>query len=249
MGLIRDLSTHLLDGKAAGYHPFSPPRGIYEVGTRSSGGMLRAMVSKLHALARVAGSLLLSVGSFTIASCGSETPRGAAASLEAPTAEAKLPTTSASAEAAASTLVSRSASATPPLQVAESAPTGPSPTLLDSPERPRSKSGIPAVVVHEPTVGPAYAPELISRVIAPAKRALLRCSERHASDPASSAGTLRFTIGADGAVKKAEFVRSDIPLKPDARQECILGVVRGLAFPAPNGGSITVTYPIAADPT
>jgi hypothetical protein len=111
-----------------------------------------------------------------------------------------------------------------------------------------AKGGVPRVVVKEPTVGPSYAPENITRAIAQVRRRIGRCAELHAEDPPSEPATLRFTIAPDGAVKGAAFVRDDRPVAPDARQACLLGVVESLSFPAPSGGSIVVTYPLNVDP-
>ena len=106
--------------------------------------------------------------------------------------------------------------------------------------------GIPTVTLSPPTVGPAYAPELVTRVLRLAKKDLQRCGEL-ASDKSKPIATLRFAIGADGKVDKADFVRDGAPVSPDAVQDCILGVIRSLSFPARSGGTLIVSYPFNVD--
>ncbi len=55
--------------------------------------------------------------------------------------------------------------------------------------------------------------------------------------------TTRFVIGRDGAVSNAGDGGSDLP---DPRVvSCVVKAFYGLSFPQPEGGIVTVTYPIA----
>ncbi|NUP05336.1 MAG: AgmX/PglI C-terminal domain-containing protein [Polyangiaceae bacterium] len=118
-----------------------------------------------------------------------------------------------------------------------------------APEKSAAPGAIPKVRVQEPTVGPAYGPEIIQRVIRSSLKKANRCLERFADAPASKPAVLRFVIQGDGSVKQVEYLQNGKPIKPDERQSCLLGVFKGMTFPAPPGGSsITVTYPLNVDP-
>jgi ankyrin repeat protein len=54
--------------------------------------------------------------------------------------------------------------------------------------------------------------------------------------------TLRFVIGKDGSVTKAKNVDVDLSARRETI-ECAVQAVRGLTFPKPNGGPVTVVYP------
>jgi TonB family protein len=54
--------------------------------------------------------------------------------------------------------------------------------------------------------------------------------------------TLRFTIAPDGSVREARALDSDVP---DAMLgACVVRQVRTVRLPAPEGGAVTVVYPI-----
>jgi hypothetical protein len=54
--------------------------------------------------------------------------------------------------------------------------------------------------------------------------------------------TARFVIGRDGAVSNAMNGGGDLP--DAAVTSCVISAFYGLSFPAPDGGIVTVTYPI-----
>ena len=58
--------------------------------------------------------------------------------------------------------------------------------------------------------------------------------------------TTRFVIGHDGAVSSAANGGSTLP--DPAVVSCVVTTFYGLAFPHPEGGIVTVTYPIAFSP-
>jgi hypothetical protein len=57
---------------------------------------------------------------------------------------------------------------------------------------------------------------------------------------------VRFVIGRDGAVSSVSNGNSDLP---DARAvQCVVQAYYGLSFPQPEGGIVTVVYPIMFAP-
>lgn len=53
---------------------------------------------------------------------------------------------------------------------------------------------------------------------------------------------VKFTVGVDGKVQAASIASS--ALENPSIEECLLGEIKGLSFPAPRGGgSVDVTYP------
>jgi hypothetical protein len=59
--------------------------------------------------------------------------------------------------------------------------------------------------------------------------------------------TVRFVIGSDGSVKTTSDGGSDLP-DPDVIQ-CVFDAFRALKFPKPEGGIVTVVYPIQLAPS
>ena len=58
--------------------------------------------------------------------------------------------------------------------------------------------------------------------------------------------TTRFVIGRDGAVSNVANGGSDLPNASVV--SCVTRAFYGLSFPQPEGGIVTVTYPIAFSP-
>jgi len=90
--------------------------------------------------------------------------------------------------------------------------------------------------------------DAIRKVIVEHITAIRHCyNEGLASDP-ELAGKLvtRFTISTSGAVSHAEIRASTLPAP--AVEACIVGVLEGLVFPAPTGGSVEVDYPFELAP-
>jgi hypothetical protein len=58
--------------------------------------------------------------------------------------------------------------------------------------------------------------------------------------------TARFVIGRDGGVSNVGNGGSDLP--DSGVVSCVIGAFYGLSFPAPEGGIVTVSYPIAFSP-
>jgi hypothetical protein len=58
--------------------------------------------------------------------------------------------------------------------------------------------------------------------------------------------TARFVIGRDGSVTVSQDGGSDMP--DQSVTQCVVRAYQGLSFPAPEGGIVTVTYPILFQP-
>jgi hypothetical protein len=56
----------------------------------------------------------------------------------------------------------------------------------------------------------------------------------------------RFVIGRDGSVSNASNGGSDLP--DSAVVSCVVSAFYGLSFPQPEGGIVTVVYPIMLSP-
>lgn len=107
--------------------------------------------------------------------------------------------------------------------------------------RSRSRE-VPRIEVREPTVGPAYPPENIRRVVRRHVAAVRACYARGARD-AASPRILSFTIGADGAVIDVRI--ADEPAGESPVVACLRAEIATWRFPAPpGGGTVRVRYPL-----
>jgi TonB family protein len=91
-------------------------------------------------------------------------------------------------------------------------------------------------------------PEEIRAVVAEKKGLIKACYERGLARDLSLEGTVvaKFVIGEDGAVSSAEEGESTLP--DDDVRACVLATIRGLRFPAPESGTVAVTYPFEFNP-
>lgn len=95
-----------------------------------------------------------------------------------------------------------------------------------------------------PAVGGRLAPDLVQRTVRQSFGRFRGCYEAGLRGNPTLAGrvSVRFVIGRDGAVMSAMNGGSDMP---DAGVvSCVVGAFRGLSFPAPSDGIVTVTYPL-----
>jgi hypothetical protein len=119
--------------------------------------------------------------------------------------------------------------------------------------------GHPGLGTHR-AVGPAYCrcgatqvsgrlpPEAIQRIVRQNFGRFRACYEPALQSNPNLQGTVttRFVIGRDGAVASAVDGGSDLP---DARvAACVVRAFSGVSFPQPEGGIVTVTYPIRFSP-
>ena len=109
-------------------------------------------------------------------------------------------------------------------------------------------------------------PEKIQSVVAARFPALKACYEEGQKRDPKLQGrvAVRFVIGVDGKVSSAEAATaaaektadiitpgaSNVPAMTDKKViECVVGVFKGLEFPKPDGGTVSVVYPVAFAPT
>jgi hypothetical protein len=134
------------------------------------------------------------------------------------------------------------------LDPADSGHARPDVMVIRGTERPARPGTVPKVRAGSATVGPAYAPDLLRRVMRTKIPELRSCylSLQAADADARGRGQLRFTIGAEGAVVQASMTMSlDAPDLVD----CVLSVIRSTRFPEPPGGGLVeVTFPLVFIP-
>lgn len=84
---------------------------------------------------------------------------------------------------------------------------------------------------------------IIRRVIQQHIAEVKRCYETELEKKKDLAGRVmvHFIIGTDGKVTESSI--SETTLNSPAGERCIADAVKGWAFPAPRGGTVTVTYP------
>ena len=91
-------------------------------------------------------------------------------------------------------------------------------------------------------------PEVIQRIIRLNFGRFRLCYEKALLQNPTLQGrvTARFVIGRDGAVSQVSDGGSDIGSR--AVVSCVVRAFYGLSFPQPEGGIVTVTYPIVFSP-
>jgi hypothetical protein len=91
-------------------------------------------------------------------------------------------------------------------------------------------------------------PETIQRVIQQNHGRFRLCYELGLAQNPALAGrvSVKFVIARDGAVAMAAEDESDLP--DQAVRECVVRVFGGLSFPSPEGGIVTVKYPLVLSP-
>jgi tetratricopeptide (TPR) repeat protein len=104
----------------------------------------------------------------------------------------------------------------------------------------------PTVRSSTSTVSGRIAPETIHAVVRRSFAGLRRCYEAGLGRDPNLAGraAVRFSVGRDGAVATVT-VDGELDAVTNA---CLASAFRGLTFPAPEGGVITVTYPLTFSP-
>jgi hypothetical protein len=99
-----------------------------------------------------------------------------------------------------------------------------------------------------PTVSGRLPPQVIQRIVRQNHGRFRSCYEKGLSSNPSLSGrvSVRFVIGRNGAVSNvsnagASLASSDVV-------NCVVHAFYGLSFPKPEGGIVTVSYPIAFSP-
>jgi len=114
--------------------------------------------------------------------------------------------------------------------------------------RHRASPGRTAMQLESPGGGGRLPPEVIQRVMRDNFGQFRVCYENGLRNCPNLQGrvSVRFTIARDGSVKNARAVGSDLPDR--AVSACVVRKVGGLRFPMPEGGPVTVVYPIMFSP-
>ena len=106
----------------------------------------------------------------------------------------------------------------------------------------------PTVRVGATQVTGRLPPEIIQRIVRQNFGRFRACYENSLRNSPNLAGrvTVRFVIGRDGAVSNVGNGGSDLP--DGGVVSCVVRAFYGLSFPQPEGGIVTVTYPIVFAP-
>jgi hypothetical protein len=111
------------------------------------------------------------------------------------------------------------------------------------------KTRSPQVRMGQTQVNGRLPPEVIRRIVRQNFGRFRMCYEQGLARNPNLEGRVgvRFVIGRDGAVSNAGNGGSDIP--DSAVVSCVVSAFYGLSFPQPEGGIVTVTYPIMFSPS
>jgi TonB family protein len=92
-------------------------------------------------------------------------------------------------------------------------------------------------------------PKVVRNVVQGGYFSMRACYEEGLARDTRLSGKIqvRFVIDRDGRVSSAHLDDSSLPDCEAAR--CMLDVYRGLEFPEPNGGRVTVVYPLTFTPS
>src|SRR5688572_14787287 len=106
----------------------------------------------------------------------------------------------------------------------------------------------PKVRMGATTVSGRLPPEVIQRIVRQNYGRFRMCYEQGLSRNPNLQGRVsaRFVIGRDGSVSNASNGGSDLP--DSAVVSCVVSAFYGLSFPQPEGGIVTVVYPIMLSP-
>lgn len=109
-----------------------------------------------------------------------------------------------------------------------------------------SQQGLPAPAQLTPSAVEAgrLAPELIQDTIRAGSASIARCYKDALAADAALTGdiSVRFSIGADGAVDAPKIEESSLPA--GAFSACVTTAFGAMRFPTSSGGTATVIYPI-----
>jgi hypothetical protein len=110
------------------------------------------------------------------------------------------------------------------------------------------KTRVPRPRIGIPTVSGRLPPEVIQRIVRQNYGRFRFCYEQGLASNPNLEGrvSVRFAIGRDGAVSFAANAGSDMP--NSGVVSCVVQSYYGLSFPSPEGGIVTVVYPIMFTP-
>ena len=91
-------------------------------------------------------------------------------------------------------------------------------------------------------------PEIIQRIVRMNSGRYINCYQGALRTNPMLEGrvTVRFAIGRDGSVQSASDGGSDIP--DTSVRQCVISSFTNLSFPQPEGGVVTVVYPLTFSP-
>lgn len=109
-------------------------------------------------------------------------------------------------------------------------------------------TGTPSATMGARTVSGRLPPEVIQRIVRQNFGLFRECYEQGLGRDANLQGRVqvRFVIGRDGKVSSVSDGGSDIP--DLAVRDCVIQAFKALQFPPPEGGIVTVVYPILLAP-
>jgi hypothetical protein len=110
------------------------------------------------------------------------------------------------------------------------------------------KTKAPKVRMGQTTVSGRLPPEVIQRIVRQNYGRFRMCYEQGLSRNPNLEGRVqvRFVIGRDGSVSNVQNGGSDLP--DSGVVNCVISAYYGLSFPQPEGGIVTVVYPIMFQP-
>jgi hypothetical protein len=110
------------------------------------------------------------------------------------------------------------------------------------------KTSAPKVRMGATTVSGRLPPEVIQRIVRQNYGRFRMCYEQGLGRNPNLQGrvSVRFVIGRDGSVSNVSNGGSDLP--DSGVVSCVLSAFYGLSFPQPEGGIVTVVYPIMLEP-
>ncbi len=110
------------------------------------------------------------------------------------------------------------------------------------------KTNAPRLRMGGTSVSGRLPPEVIKRIVRQSFGRFRLCYEKGLRNNPDLEGrvTIAFTIGADGNVVTSTDGGSTMP--DSAVKSCVVAGVRGLTFPAPEGGVVTVRFPVTFTP-
>jgi hypothetical protein len=109
---------------------------------------------------------------------------------------------------------------------------------------PSAKSPRARVSTGQITVSGRLAPDVVRRVVGGNTSRFRMCYEQGLGRSSTLSGrvAVRFVIGRDGSVSNVSDAGSD--LADAAAKGCVISAFYGLSFPPPEGGIVTVAYPL-----
>jgi hypothetical protein len=111
-----------------------------------------------------------------------------------------------------------------------------------------ANTGAPRLVMGATSVNGRLPPEVIQRIVRQHFGRFRACYEAGLAKAPGLKGrvSVRFVIGKDGAVASAADAGSDLPSADVTK--CVVSAFSRLSFPKPEGGIVTVTYPLDFSP-